>query len=216
MSIAQDIAAKLAAAEQTVTNLREELAAVMASEKKDVVTGMVEKILVYGITVEDLFPSAKCPVAAATRPVSDARKTVKPKYINPETGETWAGRGRCPAWLVGKNKDDFLITAVSGSEAEAGTAAAAVRSPVATDAASAAVAGAGLAEVNVLPGAQVPLATNSQPAGVVVEGSRNFSETSGAEPSAMADHAPDAPFEELGKLATASSHALPKVAAEAL
>lgn len=32
-----------------------------------------------------------------------------PKYKNPETGETWSGKGRTPAWLEGKNKDDFLV-----------------------------------------------------------------------------------------------------------
>lgn len=37
------------------------------------------------------------------------RIPVAPKYKNPETGDTWTGRGRSPSWLVGKNKDDFRI-----------------------------------------------------------------------------------------------------------
>lgn len=41
-------------------------------------------------------------------------RAVKPRYANPETGETWTGRGKQPAWLVAKiaegaSIDDFLI-----------------------------------------------------------------------------------------------------------
>ena len=40
---------------------------------------------------------------------------VAPKYRNPKTGATWAGRGAQPVWLreavkAGKKPDDFLIT----------------------------------------------------------------------------------------------------------
>jgi DNA-binding protein H-NS len=34
---------------------------------------------------------------------------VDPKYVNPETGETWAGRGKTPKWLLGKDKTQFEI-----------------------------------------------------------------------------------------------------------
>jgi DNA-binding protein H-NS len=41
-------------------------------------------------------------------------RKVAPKYRDPKTGETWAGRGARPRWLVarlkaGKKPDDFLI-----------------------------------------------------------------------------------------------------------
>ncbi|WP_321852677.1 H-NS histone family protein [Burkholderia diffusa] len=34
------------------------------------------------------------------------RKSAKPppKYRNPETGETWSGRGGAPAWINGKKQ----------------------------------------------------------------------------------------------------------------
>jgi DNA-binding protein H-NS len=50
-----------------------------------------------------------------TRRVSAMRgQKVAPKYRDPETGETWAGRGARPRWLVarlkaGKKLDDFAI-----------------------------------------------------------------------------------------------------------
>ena len=39
---------------------------------------------------------------------------VKPKYRDPRTGDTWAGRGVQPRWLTaalktGKKRDDYLI-----------------------------------------------------------------------------------------------------------
>lgn len=34
---------------------------------------------------------------------------VQPKYKNPETGDLWSGRGKTPKWLVGKDKNKYLI-----------------------------------------------------------------------------------------------------------
>ncbi|EYC50983.1 H-NS histone [Hylemonella gracilis str. Niagara R] len=50
------------------------------------------------------------PAGAAPASPADA---VDAKYRNPETGETWSGRGRAPAWLEGANKDQFLLVASS-------------------------------------------------------------------------------------------------------
>ncbi|WP_408475216.1 H-NS family nucleoid-associated regulatory protein [Paraburkholderia strydomiana] len=35
----------------------------------------------------------------------DAGVPAAPKYRNPETGETWSGRGRAPRWI--KDQGDF-------------------------------------------------------------------------------------------------------------
>ncbi|SRR6266511_3346455 len=42
------------------------------------------------------------------------KRKVAPKYRNPKTGDTWAGRGATPVWMreaikAGKKRDDFLI-----------------------------------------------------------------------------------------------------------
>ncbi|AJY06914.1 H-NS histone family protein [Burkholderia sp. SIMBA_043] len=37
--------------------------------------------------------------------------TLAAKYRNPETGATWSGKGRSPAWIVG-DKSNFLINRV--------------------------------------------------------------------------------------------------------
>lgn len=46
-----------------------------------------------------------------------AKRTLKPRYRNPETGETWHGYGRRAAWLKNKNLDDYRI---DGSETSVG------------------------------------------------------------------------------------------------
>lgn len=63
---------------------------------------IAEIMATYGLTLDDLRGVRQ------SKP-SKARQTVPAKYRNPETGATWTGRGRVPLWLVGKNKDDFLI-----------------------------------------------------------------------------------------------------------
>jgi DNA-binding protein H-NS len=56
--------------------------------------------------------------AAARAPDKPRRAypVVVPRYRNPETSETWSGRGKRPRWLVaamkaGRGMDDFLIGA---------------------------------------------------------------------------------------------------------
>jgi len=64
---------------------KEEKAAVLASIK--------EQVQQYGITELELL-----------RP-----KRVPAKYYDPSSGKSWSGRGACPKWLIGKNRDDYLI-----------------------------------------------------------------------------------------------------------
>ena len=75
--------------------------------RKDEISGAIQKIKelmqLHGIAVEDL--------AAGTRSKpAKAKGSVAPQFKNPETGETWTGRGRAPRWLDGKDKEQFRIT----------------------------------------------------------------------------------------------------------
>ena len=36
-------------------------------------------------------------------------RKLEPKYRDPETGKTWAGRGRLPKFLQGKDKEQYKI-----------------------------------------------------------------------------------------------------------
>ncbi len=55
----------------------------------------------YGIQASDLGISSK-----------RKRKTgtpAAPKFQNPQTGDTWTGRGRAPKWIEGKDRTKFAI-----------------------------------------------------------------------------------------------------------
>lgn len=75
--------------------------------RKDELSGAIQKIKelmqLHGITVEDLDSRGRAKPAKA-------KSTVAAQFKNPETGETWTGRGRAPRWLDGKDKEQFRIT----------------------------------------------------------------------------------------------------------
>jgi len=61
----------------------------------------------HGLSPTDLLPAASSAKAAPG-------KKVKPKYMDPESGATWSGRGLRPKWLAtalaeGKSMSDFAI-----------------------------------------------------------------------------------------------------------
>jgi len=84
--------------------LHKEVALARDKEVADAIVEIRNRIAEYNLTVEELGFSAR-----RGRP---AKKTpLPPKYRNPKTGETWSGRGRSPGWIVGRNKERFLIDA---------------------------------------------------------------------------------------------------------
>jgi DNA-binding protein H-NS len=90
------------------------------------------KMAMYGITLDDLGGKAgaargrkpklakAAKAAKATKPAKDTakpaktRKPVAVKYRNPETGETWTGRGQPSKWLkamevAGRKREEFAV-----------------------------------------------------------------------------------------------------------
>ena len=55
----------------------------------------------YGIQAADLGITSK----RKRKPGTPAA----PKFQNPQTGETWTGRGRAPKWIDGKDRTKFAI-----------------------------------------------------------------------------------------------------------
>jgi len=56
----------------------------------------------YGLTVADIDGKGKLksPKTKAAVPV---------QFVNPETNETWTGRGRAPRWLDGKDREQYRV-----------------------------------------------------------------------------------------------------------
>ena len=97
-----ELTALIQAAEAMRTAKMEDAKAALVSEFR-------EKAAALGVPLESLLPGTAAPQPArktARRQTSDKASV---KYRNPETGDTWSGRGREPRWLKGKNRADFAV-----------------------------------------------------------------------------------------------------------
>ena len=99
-------------AEAVVNELRKKLDEERKGERMQAIASAKELIKAHELTAVDLGFSGKGPTAK--RPASDKRGVVAVKYQDHESGKTWTGRGKSPAWLAaqlaeGYSKDDFLI-----------------------------------------------------------------------------------------------------------
>ncbi len=90
------------------------------SGKKELVEEFRAKATAMGLSLEELIGGS----AQTGRPAPKTRKPQKGasaaaptvKYRNPDTGETWSGRGRMPKWMAlamehGRNREEFLAKA---------------------------------------------------------------------------------------------------------
>ncbi len=84
--------------------LEKQIAAARQSETGDAIAKARALVDQYNLTAADIFPKT-----GAAKKSGKTSSKVAPKYKNPQTGDTWTGRGITPKWLAGKNKADFLI-----------------------------------------------------------------------------------------------------------
>ena len=86
---------------------REELEKKIQDARQRELTEAVSKVRAliqeHGLSAADVFPPAR-----AVRS-SGAGSKVAPKYKNPQTGETWTGRGKAPKWIQDKDRSKFEI-----------------------------------------------------------------------------------------------------------
>ncbi len=74
--------------------------------RQDEIAGAVQQIKSlmqqYGISIDDISSGRRPRMVISKGPVAA-------QFKNPETGDTWTGRGRAPRWLDGKDKEQFRI-----------------------------------------------------------------------------------------------------------
>ena len=68
-------------------------------ESAEVLAKVRELVKAHGFTEKEVFGK-----------VGQGVKVIA-KYRDPQSGQTWTGRGKVPKWLEGKDKTAFLITA---------------------------------------------------------------------------------------------------------
>jgi DNA-binding protein H-NS len=87
---------------EQIAKLQSLAEAARQAEINDAIKKIKDLMQLHGVSIEDL---------SSTRgaKASKAKSSVAAQFKNPETGETWTGRGRAPRWLDGKDKEQFRI-----------------------------------------------------------------------------------------------------------
>jgi DNA-binding protein H-NS len=90
--------------------LDKQIAETQRQERTDAIAKVKSLMAEYGLSAADIVSKTN----SAPRASATSGKKVAPKYRNPETGETWTGRGLQPNWLKsalasGKKLADFTL-----------------------------------------------------------------------------------------------------------
>lgn len=114
MSTAHELQQQIIQAEAKVNELREKLNEQKNSERLNAIASVKELIKLHQLSAIDLGLTNKKMSTSKKSVRVDKGTTVAPKYADPATGKTWAGRGRMPEWLAkhlsdGRDKKDYLI-----------------------------------------------------------------------------------------------------------
>jgi DNA-binding protein H-NS len=99
-------------AEAFINELRKKLDEERKGEHMQAIASVKALIKTHELTAAELGFSGKG--TSARRSDGDKRGVVAAKYQDHESGKTWTGRGKSPAWMAaqlaaGYSKDDFLI-----------------------------------------------------------------------------------------------------------
>lgn len=82
------------------------LQALAEAARNDEINSAIQKIKelmqLHGVSIDDLS-------SARGAKTTKAKGSVAAQFKNPETDETWTGRGRAPRWLDGKDREQFRI-----------------------------------------------------------------------------------------------------------
>ena len=97
MATLQELLAQKAAIEKQIIETQRQ-------ERTDAIARVRALMAEYGLSAADIAGKA-----APMLRKPEGRK-VAPKYRNPETGETWSGRGLQPKWLKAALEDGRKIT----------------------------------------------------------------------------------------------------------
>jgi len=102
-------------------SLHEEISAMLSARILEEKRELEKRLAILNRGADAIHETGARP-APADKP-RRAYPVVVPRYRNPETSETWSGRGKQPRWLVaamkaGHRMDDFLIGAPPMLEAK--------------------------------------------------------------------------------------------------
>ncbi|AEA64092.1 H-NS histone family protein [Burkholderia gladioli] len=82
-----------------LTELEAKLTRARASLRAEALSTIKKLMIDFGIGANELIE----------KPDVKMQGSRAPKYWDPESGRTWSGRGRAPAWIAGKDRSAFEL-----------------------------------------------------------------------------------------------------------
>jgi len=83
-----------------------EMEVAKSAEREAAILEVREKVAEFDLTEKDVFARRKRVGGDAT---ASKKTRGVPLYKHPNDGRTWTGKGPAPAWMVGKNFEEFRI-----------------------------------------------------------------------------------------------------------
>jgi len=86
--------------------------AARADGRQAAIAQVRELVAIHGIRLESLMPFPRPSVSEArAQPLPAKKKAPAARYYDPNSGQTWTGRGKPPRWIAGKDYKQYLIPA---------------------------------------------------------------------------------------------------------
>lgn len=114
MSTYQELVAQKAELDKQKADLEKQIADALKAERIGVINQIKGMMATHGITLADLSSRLGRPPKAAADAAEGGARKVAAKYRDPDTGDTWSGRGLKPKWLTaalesGRSLSDFAV-----------------------------------------------------------------------------------------------------------
>ncbi len=101
--------------EKEIQRLQKQAEALKAKQRAPIIKSIIRDMRDYQITPDEIIAAFNSKPGKTAKVSEDRiKKSVAPKYENPQTGDTWTGRGKPPRWITdaetsGTSRDHFLI-----------------------------------------------------------------------------------------------------------
>lgn len=83
--------------------------AIEQKEKDDARDAILSLMREAGLTPEDILGKGQKGLHLVSKNKGRSTGPVAVQFQNPDTGETWTGRGRAPAWIKDQDREKFRV-----------------------------------------------------------------------------------------------------------
>lgn len=99
--------------EKELAKIQKKIKALQTKKRKPIINSIIKSMREYDISPEEISTAYNRKPIKKSKP-DTVKKPVPPKYRNPQTNDTWSGRGKAPRWITeaeaaGTTRESFLI-----------------------------------------------------------------------------------------------------------